>query len=81
MKVSTYNRLKCSAETVIEQLKSGEAEKCRVGTKVWKFILINSMDKVFIDSELHTLTAKHLGVGVYEITATSITIGGKESKQ
>ena len=67
MKVTTYQGIKSSAEMVTEQFKSGKVNTYRVGRKVWKFILINSMDEVFINAKLCTLTAKHLGVGVYEI--------------
>jgi len=73
MKVSTYNRLRSSAKKVIDQFKSEDVESCRVGTAVWKFILINSMEKIFINSELYTLVAKHLGVGVYEISIDRAT--------
>ncbi len=68
MKVSTYTRIKNAAINTVGRFKSGEIDTCRVGTKIWKHILINNMDKFFADSELHTLTAKHLGVGVYEIS-------------
>lgn len=68
MKVSTYRQLKSSAENVVVGLKSGTADNFRVTTKVWKFILINKMDKIFVDSNLRKIVAKNLGVGVYELS-------------
>lgn len=68
MKVSTYHRLKSSAEKTVTELKSGELDTVRVETRVWKFILINKMEQVFVDSDLRKIVAKSLGVGVYELS-------------
>jgi len=40
----------------------------RVDTKVWKYMLLENMDKFTFNGVVKVLTGKSLGAGVYELT-------------
>lgn len=68
MRQVQFTHLRNTVIDVIDGFEKKGVTKLRVGTKVWKYILLNNKETIMIQSTPYTMVAKNLGCGVYEIT-------------
>lgn len=57
-----------AAEEVVKKFESGDVQKCRVVTSLWKHILLNNMDNIRTWSGSTKLIGKSIGAGVWELS-------------
>jgi len=68
MKVRTYKRLVSAAEDAVKTFESGNKQKYRVVTSLWKYMLLNNMDSIKTCNGHTKLIGKSIGAGVWELS-------------
>lgn len=68
MKVGTYKRLVSAAEEVVKKFESGDVQKYRVVTSLWKYMLLNNMDSIWTHVGSIKLIGRSIGADVWELS-------------